>query len=106
MSKEAKGSEFVFRDWQLEPLDAQREVEGRDHGLKVKAGRARATAKRADTLEQKVALYELAKSLAGERDLLHRNDWAEVDKLVFGSESSDTCRGGHNAKDDAEPSTA
>ena len=105
MSKD-EGSEFVFRDWQMEPLDAQREVEGRVHGLKVKAGHARAAAKRADTLEQKVSLYKLAKSLTDERDLLHRNYWAEVDKLVFGTERSNARQGGHNAKDDAEPSTA
>ena len=87
----------------MEPLDAQREVEGRVHGLKVKVGRARAAAKCTEILEQKVALYELIKSLANERDLLHRNYWAEVDKLVFGTESSNARQGGHDAKDDAEP---
>ena len=103
MSVAVKSYEFVFRDWRMEPLAAQREVEGRVQGLKVKAGHARAAAKRAETLEEKVALYELAKSLVGERDLLHRNYWTEVDKLVFGTERSNARQGGHNAKDDAEP---
>lgn len=73
MSGEVEGSDFYIRDGYMEQLDAQKEVEMRIHGLKVRIGKARAAAKRADTLEQKFALYERAKALARERDLLQRN---------------------------------
>ena len=63
MSVAVKSCEFVVRDWQREPLAAQREVEGRAHGLSVKLGKARAATKYADTSKQKVALYGHANRL-------------------------------------------
>lgn len=89
MSSPAKVSEATLRNAYTEQLDARKEVDGRLHGFKTRVGQTRAAAERADTLEQKIALFERVKSLQKERDILYRNYWAEVDKRVFGSDDNE-----------------
>lgn len=62
--------------------DPEQQVDSRLHSLKVRLGRARAAARRAETLEQKIELYRRVKELERERDQLQRNYFAEVSKLV------------------------
>jgi len=60
---------------------ARQQLEKREHGLKVRLGLARAAARRAATLEEKVARYRTVKELQRALDLLRRNYWAEIEKL-------------------------
>lgn len=61
--------------------EARKQVDGRVHGLKVRLGQARARAKRAETLAEKVALYAHAREVEAELRTLQRSYWREVGKL-------------------------
>lgn len=61
--------------------DARRQVDRRIHGLKVRLGKARSEAKRAETLEEKIDRYGKVKEVEEELALLQRSYWVEVVKL-------------------------
>lgn len=61
--------------------DARRQIDRRIHGLKVRLGKARAEARCAEALEEKIARYGKVEELEEELALLQRSYWAEVAKL-------------------------
>ena len=61
--------------------EARRQLEARVHGLKVRLGKARAAARRSETLDKKIALYGRVKEVEQEIRLFHRNYWTEVERL-------------------------
>ena len=60
---------------------ARRQLETRLHGLKVRLGKARAAARRSETLAEKVALYARVKEVEQEIRLFHRNYLTELERL-------------------------
>ena len=62
-------------------LEARRQIDARIHGFRVRIGRARAAAKRAETLAERVACCSRVKELKQELASLHKRYWVEVAKL-------------------------
>lgn len=62
-------------------LEARKQVDAHIHGFRVRLGKARAAAKRAETLTEKVALYRHAKELEQELASLQKRYWEEVARL-------------------------
>lgn len=60
---------------------ARQQLESRAHGLKVRLGKARAAARRSETLAEKIALSGRVKEVEQEIRLFHRNYWTEVARL-------------------------
>lgn len=58
--------------------EARQQLETRAHGLKVRLGKARAAARRSETLAEKIELQQRARELEQELRLLHKNYWTEV----------------------------
>ena len=61
--------------------EARKQIDRRVHGLKVRLGQARARAKRAETLDEKIAHYARAKEVERDLHALQRSYWQEVGKL-------------------------
>ena len=64
-----------------EEQKARRQIDARIHGMRVRLGRARAKAQRAESLTEKIALYSRAKELERELASFQKRYWAEVAKL-------------------------
>ncbi len=62
-------------------LEAREQIDRCVHGLKVRLGQTRARANRAETLDEKIALYARAKEVERDLHALQRNYWQEVGKL-------------------------
>jgi len=62
-------------------LEARRQIDARIHRLRVRLRKARAEAKRAETLSEKVARYGHVKELKQELASLQKRYWEEVAKL-------------------------
>ncbi len=62
-------------------LEARRQIDARIHGFRVRLGKARAEAKRAETLTEKVARYNHVKELEQELTSFQERYWEEVAKL-------------------------
>ena len=62
-------------------LEARRQIDAHIHGFRVRLGKARAAAARADTLDDKIARYRHLQELQQELTSLHRRYWEEVAKL-------------------------
>lgn len=61
--------------------EARKQIDRHVHGLKVRLGQARARAKRAETLDEKIARYARTKEVERDLHALQRRDWQEVGKL-------------------------
>ena len=62
-------------------LEARRQIDARIHGFRIRIGRARAAAKRAETLAERVACCGRVKDIEQELASLHQRYWVEVAKL-------------------------
>jgi hypothetical protein len=60
---------------------ARQQLEARLHGLKVRLGKARAAARRSETLAEKIALSGRVKEVEQEIRLFHKNYWTELERL-------------------------
>ncbi len=62
-------------------LEVRKQIDARIHGFRVRLGKARAEAKRAETLTEKVARYSRVKELEQELTSFHKRYWEEVARL-------------------------
>jgi len=62
-------------------LEARRQIDARIHRLRMRLGRARAAAARADTPDDKIARYRHAQELQQELASFHKRYWEEVARL-------------------------
>ncbi len=62
-------------------LQARKQIDARIHGFRVRLGKARAEAKRADTLAEKIARYRRVEDLEQELRSFYKRYWEEVARL-------------------------
>ncbi len=62
-------------------LEARRQIDARIHGFRVRLGKARAAAARADTLDDKIVRYSHVEELEQELTSFHKRYWEEVARL-------------------------